>query len=53
MHRSLDYFLEYVAYSRADPIQHESSLVLLAQNYGPRFPFLHERTLAAQGTARP
>jgi hypothetical protein len=50
LHRSLDYFLEYMEYSALDRLLHEESLVLLAQNYEQRFPFLQDRIHQARET---
>jgi len=43
MHRSLDYFVEYMQYSASDRLLRERSLALLAQNYEQKFPFLQDR----------
>jgi hypothetical protein len=40
LRRSLDYFLEYVAFSKSDPYKHQQNLALLDQNYGKHFPSL-------------
>ena len=51
MRDSLDFFLAHIAFTRSDPLRHERSLLLLAQNYGQRFPFLREKIVAAQALA--
>jgi hypothetical protein len=40
LRRSLDYFLEYVAFSKSDQYKHQQNLALLDQNYGQHFPSL-------------
>lgn len=49
LNRSLDYFLEYVDYSSADPLLREQSLALLEQNYAS-VPFLRDRVRQARGS---
>lgn len=43
LHRSLDYFVEYMQYSASDRLLREKSLALLARNYEQNFPFLQDR----------
>ena len=50
LHRSLDYFLEYMKYSAPDRMLRDQSLSLLAQNYEQRFPFLQHRIHQARET---
>jgi hypothetical protein len=43
VHRSLDFFMEHVQYTKSDPVRYAKSLTLLSQNYEAHFPFLQER----------
>ncbi len=43
VHRSLDFFLEHVAYSKSDPVRYARNMRLLSQNYEANYPFLQER----------
>ena len=43
VHRSLDFFMEHVRYTRPDPVRYAKSLTLLNQNYEAHFPFLQDR----------
>lgn len=53
LHRSLDYFLEYMKYSAQDRLLREQSLTLLSQNYEERFPFLQDRIHQVRETMTP
>jgi hypothetical protein len=51
--RSFAYFIEYMGYTRSDPLMREKNLRLLAQNYESRFPFLKDEIRVARRTTLP
>jgi hypothetical protein len=53
LHRSLDYFAEYMEYSAPDRLIRDQSLALLAENYEQNFPFLQDRIQRIRKTMTP
>jgi hypothetical protein len=50
LHRSLDFFIEHVGYTRSDPVRYAKNMTLLSRNYEANYPFLQERIQQMRGS---